>query len=283
MRAAGIQIVGESVSGIGTSLSLPELNITLDCGVITPASMKCQHVLITHGHLDHVHCIDRHAYLRSMTGSPDKSIFYVPPWMERAVYAKFEATAKLQSRTDMPEFEVKVVAPGETMKIRKGLFIRPFKTAHRIKSQGYVVFEVRQKLKDEFVGTEGREIGRLRKEGVEVTYPVEIPLVAFTGDTKASVFDGEGSEFARKAKVLIAECTFLGDEQTPAFARKRGHIHLDELADRADLFEHNEAVVLAHFSQRYNNADVEEALVKLPEALKGKTAFVRLPKHALML
>ncbi len=283
MKIAGLSIVGESVSGIGTSLSLPELNITLDCGVITPASMKCQHVLITHGHLDHFHCIDRHAYLRAMCGSPDKSIFYVPPWLEQAVYEKFRATSTAQHRTDMPEFEVRVVAPGETTKIRKGLFIRPFKTIHRIPSQGYVIFEVRQKLKDEFVGTEGREIGRLRKEGVEVTYPVEVPLVAFTGDTQAKVFDRPGTEFARQAKVLITECTFLGDEQNPAFARKRGHVHLDELADRADLFADNEAVLLAHFSQRYNNADVQAALEALPEPFRAKVSAVPLPRNALSL
>lgn len=283
MRLAGIEIVGESVSGIGTSLSLPELNITLDAGVITPASMKCQHVLITHGHLDHFHCIDRHAYLRAMTGSPDKSIFYVPPWLEKAVHAKFKATSLAQNRTDMPEFEVRVVAPGETCEIRKGLVIRPFKTHHRIPSQGYVIFDVRQKLKAEFEGMAGQEIGRLRKSGTVVTDRVEVPLVAFTGDTKASVFDQAGAADALRAKVLITECTFLGDEQSPAFARKRGHIHLDELAERADLFAANEAVVLAHFSQRYTNRDVEAAVEALPESLRSKAAFVKLPKHALML
>ena len=77
MKLAGIEIVGESVSGFGTAISLPELGIALDCGVITPATMACQHVLITHAHMDHLHCAVRHMYLRDMTGSPHKSIFYV--------------------------------------------------------------------------------------------------------------------------------------------------------------------------------------------------------------
>ncbi len=283
MKIAGLSIVGESVSGIGTSLSLPELNITLDCGVITPASMKCQHVLITHGHLDHFHCIDRHAYLRAMCGSPDKSIFYVPPSLEEAVYAKFKATGLAQHRTDMPDFEVRVVAPGDCVQIRKGLVIRPFKTFHRIPSQGYVVLDVRQKLKAEFQGMPGQEIGKLRQSGTVVTDRVEVPLVAFTGDTKASVFDRPEAADALKAKVLITECTFLGDEQIPAFARKRGHIHLDELAEREARFEDNEAVLLAHFSQRYNNADVQAALEALPEPFRAKVSAVPLPRNALSL
>lgn len=281
MKIAGIEIVGESVSGIGTSISLPELGITLDCGVITPASMKCQHVLITHGHLDHIHCIDRHAYLRAMTGSPDKSIFYVPSHLKAAVEAKFEAMARCQSRTDMPEFEIRVIDPGQTMEIRKGLAIRPFKTVHRVKSQGYVVLDVRQKLKAEFSHLSGQEIGALRKSGTEVTERVEFPLVAFTGDTEARVFDQPQAAEALKAKVLITECTFMGDFPLEK-ARKRGHVHMDELAERADLFQ-NEAVLMAHFSQRYTNAEVKEALAALPESLRAKTDFVRLPKHALML
>jgi len=274
MKVAGIEIIGESVSGFGTSISLPELNITLDCGVITPTAMKCQHVLITHGHLDHFHCIDRHAYLRAMTGSPDKSIFYVPPWLVKAVHEKFRATSLAQHRTDMPEFEVVVVEPGQTVEIRKGLAIRPFKTIHRIPSQGYVIFDVRQKLKAEYAHLPGQEIGRLRKEGTEVTERLEVPLVAFTGDTQAKVFDREQAAEALRAKVLITECTFLGADQTPAFARKRGHIHLDELAERANLFEGNEAVMLAHFSQRYSNREIEAAIAELPEALRSRTTFL---------
>jgi len=274
MRVAGIEIVGESISGFGTSISLPELNITLDCGVITPTAMKCQHVLITHGHLDHFHCIDRHAYLRAMTGTPGTSIFYVPPWLVKAVHEKFEATARAQHRTDMPEYKVVVVAPGETVEIRKGLCIRPFKTIHRIPSQGYVILDVRQKLKAEFQGVEGQEIGRLRKSGVEVTERVEVPLVAFTGDTQAKVFDREGVDDALRAKVLITECTFLGPDQDAAFARKRGHIHLDELAERASLFEGNEAVMFAHFSQRYTNREIEAAMALLPEPLRSRATYL---------
>lgn len=281
MKVAGIEIVGESVSGIGTALSLPELGITLDCGIITPTSVGCQHVIISHGHLDHVHCIDRHAYLRAMSGSPDKSIFYVPAHLEAAVKAKFEATARLQSQTDMPDFEIRVINPGETVDIRKDLAIRPFKTIHRIPSQGYVIFSVRHKLRPEYRRLSGREIGTLRKSGVQVTRRVEVPLVAFTGDTQAAVFDERGAEEALRAKVLITECTFLGDFPVRK-AQKRGHVHMDELGDRARLFE-NEAVVLAHFSRRYSNPEIQAAINELPSALREKTTFIPRPPNDFML
>jgi ribonuclease Z len=273
MKLAGIEIVGESVSGFGTAISLPELGIALDCGVITPATMACQHVLITHAHMDHLHCAVRHMYLRDMTGSPHKSIFYVPAWLEEDLHILFAHWAKMQCRRNSPPHEIVVVRPGDTVQLRKGLVVKAFKTIHRIPSQGYVISDVRQKLKPEFEGVEGREIGRLRKSGVEVTSRLEVPLVAFTGDTKASVFDRCPAEVLR-AKVLITECTFMGEEQTPAFARKRGHVHMDELAERADLFK-NEALLLAHFSQRYKNREIEAAMeATLPNSLLKKASYL---------
>lgn len=282
MKIAGISIVGESVSGIGTSLSLPEMNITLDCGIVTPASVGCQHVLLTHGHLDHFHCVDRHAYLRSMSGSGKPSIFYVPDHLADAVLAKFRACAQAQHQTHMPSYRVVVVNPGDTVQV-DGYRVRPFRTIHRIPSQGYVIYAVRQKLRPEFEGCSGPEIRDARLSGVEVTTEVEVPMVAFTGDTQAKAFDQsqQGVVDALRAKVLITECTFIGDFSV-AEAQKRGHVHIDELAQRASLFQ-NEAVLMAHFSQRHTEGEIRAAIGRLPTGMREKTSFVPLPKNPLMM
>ena len=57
---------------------------------------------------------------------------------------------------------------GEELRLTGELFVKPFRTYHVVPSQGYVVYSRRQKLKKEFVGLPGPEIGRLRKSGVEV-------------------------------------------------------------------------------------------------------------------
>ena len=130
---------------------------------------------------------------------------------------------------------------------------------------------------DEFKNLGGDEIGALRRRGERVTRTVEVPEVAFTGDTTAEWIDravrGEDSVAADalRAKVLCCECTFVDDRASPEDARRYGHTHLDELVDRAGAFERCEAVLLMHFSARYKAHQVREALdAKLPGGLREK-------------
>ena len=58
-----------------------------------------------------------------------------------------------------------------------------FATTHTIPSLGYVVWERRNKLKEEYHGLPGDKIRDLRLSGVEVTREVRTPLLAYTGDT----------------------------------------------------------------------------------------------------
>ncbi|KAK9995532.1 hypothetical protein SO802_020218 [Lithocarpus litseifolius] len=72
---------------------------------------------------------------------------------------------------------------GEEFYLRKDLKVRAFKTYHVIPSQCYVVYSVKQKLKQEYIGLPGNEIKNLKLSGVEITYTVTVPEIAFTGDT----------------------------------------------------------------------------------------------------
>ena len=93
-----------------------------------------------------------------------------------------------------------------------------------------------------------------------------------TGDTTIEVVDRE--EVVRTARVLIIEATFVGDHPTVEDARSRGHIHLDEIAERAALFE-NEELVLGHFSTRYSKGRIRDEVRKaLPDALWRRTKLL---------
>lgn len=276
MNLAGIKIEGSAVSGIASAITLPELDLCLDLGEATEQALRCGTILITHGHLDHFHGIVRHAYIRHMTGATPTRIV-CQPRLKPLIFDLFTVIERFQ-KGRKPDFTVETISPGEELRLRKGLYVRPFETHHRIDSQGYVLIDRRQKLKPEFAGTPGAEIGRLRKDGVEVTEATDIPLLAYTGDTKASVFwvDSEIMRMALNAKVLVTECTFLGSEQSVAFAQKRGHVHLDELGGMANRFQ-NEAVLLVHFSQRYFNRLIESEMAKLPATLKNRAHYLPLP------
>jgi ribonuclease Z len=92
--------------------------------------------------------------------------------------------------------------------------------------------------------------------------------VAFCGDTLADVIDRE--PLVREAKLLVLECTFAGEDVDVAAARRKGHVHLDEIAARADLFR-NEAILLTHFSARHSAAEIVRRLdERLPPDLRRR-------------
>ena len=269
MKLCGIEIGGRSTSGFDTSVTLPEMGISLDCGQGTAQARQCETVLITHGHLDHFGGIVRHAYIRHMTNM-SASVFVVPEFLEDAVHEQFRFWAKVQN-AQKADYKVVVARPGEKVLLGGKRFTRAFKTIHRVPSQGYVIGETRKRLKPEYVGLDGRELGALRKQGVVFEDEVEVLMVAFTGDTVAKVFDQDIE--ALRAQVLITECTFVGDDVTIAEAHKKGHVHIDELAARAGRFQ-NEAVLLTHFSHRHVREEIKDAIHRLPAELRTKTTFL---------
>jgi len=277
MKVNGIEIRGRSVSGYTTAVAVPEYDLCFDCGMALYDAVQCNNVAITHGHLDHFGGIARHAYIRGMTGMAP-SRFYVPRGLQGRVGQVMRFWADVQGARMAPftvspvEVDHRVeIGQGRTDPGRQRRFIRSFKTDHRIRSQGYVLVEERKRLNPKYQGIPGPELGRLSREGVSVNELFEVPLVAFTGDTRASVYDRD--MLALKVKVLIAECTFLGDVEVEE-AHHKGHTHISELAAKADLFEGVGAIVLCHFSQRYCNADIEKAIATLPAELRAKTTYL---------
>lgn len=152
------------------------------------------------------------------------------------------------SRLDGSDFgaEVAPISPadGSPHMMGKRCAVRAFPTCHTEESQGYVVYERREKLKEGFQGCTGEFIKRMRASGHEVTRQVETPLVAFTGDTTIDwLWSGQCSD-ALRAKILVTECTFLDDSVPPERARDYLHTHIRDLAENASAFQENEAVIL---------------------------------------
>ena len=274
MRVQRIQIVGRSVSGYATTVALPEYSLCFDLGMATHEAVQAEYLAITHGHLDHFGGLARHGYIRGMTGMHVPK-YIVPPWLKASVGQTFEFWSKVQQSRRAPHASISL-SSGESLDIGHRRILRPFDTVHRVPSQGYTLCEQRKRLKPEYQGLSGHELGKMRRDGVEFEDTFEHPLVSFTGDTEARVFD-QVPDRVLKSDVLILECTFLSDVSEKE-AIKKGHTHIDQLARRADQFADVKSLVLIHFSKRYRNRDVEEAVSKLPEALRVKTTFLPLAK-----
>jgi ribonuclease Z len=261
----GLDLRALSVGGLETCFWLPGWKVALDIGRCPLEVVDCRTVLFTHAHMDHLGGIAYHTATRSLRKQPPP-LYVVPPHAAPDLARLFEVWRALD-RSDMPH-ELVSLAPGEEHRLASGLFARPFPAPHSAPCQGYGLWSRREKLKPEFHGLEGRELARLRREGVALGDVLETPEFAFTGDTRAEVVERE--EVVRRARVLVMECTFVDGRVSVDEARAKGHVHLDELVERAELFQ-NEAILLTHFSARYRAHEIRAALAeKLPPGLLAR-------------
>ena len=130
--------------------------------------------------------------------------------------------------------------------MRRDFGIRCFGTHHGGASLGYSLISIREKLKPELLGTPGPELVKMRNAGVEIQYRVEVPMVAFLGDTTlGNVFDQPD---VQNAQILITETTFF-DADHKAKAKAGRHLHLDHLVDLLPKLK-NEYIVIGHVSRR---------------------------------
>ena len=141
-------------------------------------------------------------------------------------------------------------------------------TTHTIPSRGFMIWERRNKLKEEFIGLPGDKIRDLKLGGTAITHEVRTPLVAYTGDTSPAGLDAYPAVF--DAKILITEMSFYRAAHRREKIHKFGHMHLDDFIERKDLFK-NEVIVAGHYSTRYHTNEVRQAMDrKLPAELKEK-------------
>ncbi|THG21416.1 hypothetical protein TEA_008512 [Camellia sinensis var. sinensis] len=136
-------------------------------------------------------------------------------------------------------------------------------------TEGYVIYSVRKKLRKQYMHLNGKQIEKLKKSGVEITDTILSPEVAFTGDTMSDFFLDPRSADALRAKILITEATFLDEGCSIEHAREHGHTHLFEIIEHAQWIR-NKAVLLTHFSPRYNIEDIRLAVSKLQLKVSAK-------------
>jgi ribonuclease Z len=263
IEAGGFEIEGVSIAGHESFYKVPAFKCLLEFGRAPEDVLGYSTVCVTHGHLDHAAGLAHHASRRRLTGLPPARVF-AP---EEAV-PDLEAWLAISQRLENVDYGAHVTpaVPGERVMLRNDLELKFLPGRHRVPTVGYLFSEIRHKLEDEFQGLEGPEIAALRQRGTEVTRREEIPLLAYPGDCGPEIFDAAPELF--RARVLLIECSFVAPEDRDR-AREYAHIHLDDIAERASLFE-NDAIVLTHFSLRYRPEEILEALGTLPAGVADR-------------
>ena len=161
--------------------------------------------------------------------------------------------------------------PGDEFELRRGLIARAFATRHTVASLGFTLIDRREKLKPELAAQNlpGHILRDMKARGEKITYTLDVPLVAYTGDT--SMGETLLQDGVRDARVLITECTFFEQGH-----RKRAtvgqHMHMQDLVDVLPQLQ-NELVLISHVSRR---TYVGWAARQLAKAIDGLTIVPRI-------
>lgn len=271
-----MNITGYSTARFATWYFLDQLKVLFDAGdgVASALASKCQrvqHVFLSHADRDHIGGLLQFNQLAARTGRP--LTYYYPKDSD-----SFPAFRDFIERFDpsLPRAEWVPVAAGQRLSIGGGHIVEVGENDHiavagrgaagLAKSLDFRVIESRRRLRPEFVGMPGEEIGRLRAAhgNDHVTQAFERGVFGFSGDVP-SLDPARWQD----TDILVHEATFIAPDQAD-----RGHCELGEVIRAAACLD-LKALVLGHFSNRYDADFIRAAIAR--EAAAAALSF---PVHA---
>jgi ribonuclease Z len=264
-RHKDISIEGYSRAAVQTYWRIPEWKIGFDLGAQPWAFMGTPVWFVSHAHMDHLVALPVYVARRRMMKMEPPTIY-----MPEVVVEPMTRILRLFSRLDRGRLPCNLVPiqPGSEIELSRELVVTVSATTHTVPSLGFVVWQRKQKLRPEFAGMAGEQIRDLRLSGTEVTREFRTARLAYLGDSAPAGLDDCPAMY--EAEVLIMEMTFVAPSHRKDKIHKFGHIHLDDVLERAGRF-HNELVIASHFSTRYQNRQIEHHVKKaLPDMLGGR-------------
>lgn len=250
------RIQGISVGGEQTTVQVPEMDVAFDIGMCPRVSLTSPYIALSHAHMDHVGGLPYYFSQRMFQKlGPGTCVCHAA--IEPAL------TRMMQAWVDVERQQTKHTIIGveheQQLEVKNNILLRAIEMRHTVPAMGYALIERRSKLREEFTDLPQDRLRELKAQGEEITRTLEIPLIAYTGDTEIgpNLFR---DEFAN-AKVVISECTFFEPDQRERSAVGK-HLHVEDVAKLLDVWQ-AEYVVLIHLSRRTHMAASRQRLVDL--------------------
>lgn len=241
------RVQGASIAGEATCVQVPELDVCFDMGCCPRPMLASKYAVISHGHMDHVGSLAYWCSQRKFQGMGPGTII-CDKRNERAIRKMMEGFVELEQQ--VTPYELVALAPEQEHEIKNNTIIRAFEVEHTGPAFGYVIIERRSKLRPEFVDLPQEKLREIKARGEEITRTLEIPLVAYLGDTAPG--PALLRPDVRTAQIVISECTFIEPDHKGR-AKIGKHLHLDDVVEWLRVLECKH-LVLTHLSRRTNLA-----------------------------
>jgi ribonuclease Z len=251
-----LTLTGYSRAAYRTGFFVKELNIMLDAG--PQCFKKPKDIFITHTHGDHIASLP----LTLIGDENGNHIFniYIPKeskeWIHSYIKSFFELNVNMKVDTSK---WYNLVCMEKNMLFDVKLNKQPYRIEildciHPVPTVSYGFSRIKNKLKEEYKGLQGRELGKLRKSGCVITQEIVEPFFTYICDTSIEVFNANKNIL--KYKNIIIECTFLYEEHKER-ADNTQHICW---VDLEPYIKNNSDIqfILIHFSLQYKDDEITE-------------------------
>eukprot|EP00730_Choanoeca_flexa_P009264 TRINITY_DN12617_c2_g1_i17.p1 TRINITY_DN12617_c2_g1~~TRINITY_DN12617_c2_g1_i17.p1 ORF type:complete len:253 (+),score=18.23 TRINITY_DN12617_c2_g1_i17:149-907(+) len=226
ISAEDFKLRAHSAAGISTTVVVKHRKDTFafDMGICTPWTVAADAVFVSHCHTDHIGGILAHMRARHFQGS---TTYYLPAHAIDVLRQMQQLMAELDGSEANHRIKLQLVHPNSVLKYRSW-HVKAIATEHRVPSLAYVFFKAhREPLPEKYRGLPGREIGRLKAEGVIQQAVTFTPELMYAGDlVLRSLLK---IPYALTARVLITEVTFVDHKVGFETSFEKMHIHLLEV------------------------------------------------------